>query len=126
MATEKKIPAIEEKEKVKPIILKMEDGEEFTLEFSRESIRFAEARGFDIDEVAKYPMTRVPELFWYAFRMHHPRISKEQAERILIDDMGGMPKGMAERLGQLYAAPFEALSQDDEGEGKNCKVTVEM
>ena len=125
MATEKKIQTIEEKEKVKPIILKMEDGEEFTLEFSRESIRFAEARGFDIDEVAKYPMTRVPELFWYAFRMHHPRISKEQAERILIDDMGGMPKGMAERLGQLYAAPFEALSSDD-GERKNCKVTVEM
>ena len=126
MATEKKTSTIETKEKVKPIILRMENGEEFTLEFNRDSIRFAEQRGFDIDEVSKYPMTRVPELFWYAFRMHHPRISKEQAERILIDDMGGLPKGMAERLGQLYAAPFEALSNDDEGEAKNSRVTVEM
>ena len=35
-------------EKVKPLILTDNDtGEKYTLEFSRESVRFAEARGFD-------------------------------------------------------------------------------
>ena len=123
MATEKKVN--NEEEKVKPITLTMESGEVYTLEFSRESIRFAEARGFDIDDVGKYPLTKVPELFWYAFRMHHMRMSKEQTDRILFDEMGGMPKGMAERLGELYAAPLKALSQDEE-KGKNSRVTVDM
>lgn len=112
-------------EKVKPIILTdNETGDEYTLEFSRESIRFAEQRGFDIDDVGKYPMTKLPELFFYAFRMHHKNVSREKTDRILFEDLNGMPKGMAERLGALYAAPFEALSND--GEGKNSKMTVEM
>ena len=112
-------------EKVKPIILTdNETGDEYTLEFSRESIRFAEQRGFDIDDVGKYPMTKLPELFFYAFRMHHKNVSREKTDMILFDDRKGMPKGMAERLGALYAAPFEALSND--GEGKNSKMTVEM
>ena len=53
---------------VKPIIIKS-DTEEFTLEFNRESIKFAEMRGFKIDEVSSFPMTKVPELFFYAFRI---------------------------------------------------------
>lgn len=47
----------EKVERVKPIILRMEDGTEYTLEFSRETVRFAEGRGFVIDDVAKFPMT---------------------------------------------------------------------
>ena len=113
-------------EQVKPIIIHdTENGIDYTLEFNRDSIRFAEQRGFDIDDVGKYPLTKVPELFWYAFRMHHMRLSKEQTDRILFDEMGGMPKGMAERLGELYAAPLKALSQDEE-KGKNSRVTVDM
>lgn len=124
MATEKKITN-EENEKVNPITLTMANGEVYTLEFSRESVRFAESRGFDIDEVGKYPLTKVPELFWYAFRMHHMRMSKEQTDRILFDELGGMPKGMAERLGELYAVPLKSLSQNEDT-AKNSRVTVDM
>ena len=102
-------------EKVKPIIIHdTENNMDYTLEFNRESIRFAESRGFDIDDVGKYPLTKIPELFWYAFRMHHKSVSKEKADRILFDGLGGLPDGAAERLGALYAAPFEALSNKDE------------
>lgn len=112
-----------ETERIKPIILKdNETGTEYTLEFNRETIRFAEARGFDVNDVAKYPMTKLPELFYYAFRMHHKNVSREKTDRILFEDLGGMPDGMAERLGALYSVPFEALS----GEGKNGKMTVEF
>jgi hypothetical protein len=115
-------------EQVKPIIIHDEEaGMDYTLEFNRESVRFAEARGFDIDDVGKYPMTKLPELFYYAFRMHHKNISREKTDRILFDDLGGLPKGAAERLGALYAAPFEALSnKDSDGKGKNSKMTVEL
>ena len=114
-------------EQVKPIIIHDEEnGMDYTLEFNRESIRFAEARGFDIDDVGRYPMTKIPELFFYAFRMHHRNVSREKTDRILFDDLGGLPEGAAERLGALYAAPFEALSSKDEKKAKNPKMTVEM
>ena len=114
-------------EQVKPIIIHDgENGIDYTLEFNRETIRFAEARGFDIDEVSKFPMSKLPELFYYAFRMHHKNVSREKTDRILFDDLGGMPSGMAERLGALYAAPFEALTNDKSDKTKNSKVTVEF
>jgi hypothetical protein len=116
-------------ERVKPLVLTDNDtGEKYTLEFSRESVKFAEARGFNLDDVAKLPMTKIPELFFYAFRMHHKNIARERTDRILFEDMGGMPDGMLERLGMLYSAPFEALANAtaEDGEPKNAKVTVEF
>ena len=114
-------------EQVKPIIIHDAENEiDYTLEFNRESVRFAEARGFDIDDVGKYPMTKIPELFYYAFRMHHRNVSREKTDRILFEDLGGLPEGCAERLGALYAAPFEALSNKEGKTGKNSKVTVEL
>lgn len=114
-------------EQVKPIIIHdTENGTDYTLEFNRESIRFAEARGFDIDDVSKFPMTKIPELFFYAFRMHHQNISREKTDRILFDELGGLPEGAAERLGALYSAPFEALNGKKEGKKGNPKMTVEL
>ena len=113
-------------ERVKPIILAdNETGRKFTLEFDRESVRFAEMHKFDIDDVGRFPMLKVPELFYYAFRMHHKNISRAETDRILFDELGGMPGGMIERLGQLYSAPFEALAMGD-GEPKNARMTVEL
>lgn len=114
-------------EQVKPIIIHDEEnGVDYTLEFNRESVRFAEARGFDIEDVGRYPMTKLPELFYYAFRMHHKNISREKTDRILFEELGGLPDGAAERLGALYAAPFEALASKDGEKAKNPKMTVEM
>lgn len=119
-------------EKVKPIILKdNEKNTEYTLEFSRDTVRFAEARGFIPDEIDKYPMTKIYEFFWLAFRMHHPNMAKANTDKI-IDDWGGIqniPEGLLERLGQLYAAPFGTLTEDEteeekEEREKNRKVTV--
>jgi len=114
-------------EQVKPIVLHDEDnGVDYTLEFNRETIKFAEQRGFDISDVGRFPMTKLPELFFYAFRMHHKNISRERTDRILFDDLGGMPEGMAERLGALYSAPFEALNNASGEAGKNRRMTVEF
>ena len=113
-------------EKINPIILTdSEEGMTYTLEFDRETVRWAEGRGFDISDVSKFPMTKLPELFYYAFRMHHKNVSREKTDRILFDYLGGMPDGMAERLGALYSAPFDALSNKD-GKAKNARITVEF
>ena len=116
----------EEEEEVRPIVLRLNKTKDvFTLEFNRESVKFAEQHGFIVDDVDKYMMSGILDIFWYSFRMHHPRVSREQAERILCDELGGMPKGMLTRLGKLYNKPFKALVSDSE-EVKNPDVTVEM
>ena len=106
-------------DKVKPIILKYEDGRNYTLEFSRASVVFAEQRGFNIGDIGTRPMTAIPELFWYAFRMHHPSITKQQSDKILFDDLGGLTEEVLERLGELYDAPFGTLIDTSEGDEKN-------
>lgn len=111
-------------EKIEPIVLQdTETGMEYTLEFNRDSVKFAEARGFSIDKVSDAPMTYVPDLFFYAFRMHHKNISREKTDRMLFEDLGGMPDGMIERLGMLYALPYDALTQSEE-KSKNAKLKV--
>ena len=114
-------------EQVKPIVLHDEENKkDYTLEFDRETVQWCEQRGFKIEDVGDYSLTKVPELFFYAFRMHHKNISRERTDRILFEDLGGLPKGMLERLIQLYAAPYEALNAARDGAAKNPKMTVEF
>lgn len=113
-------------EKFNPIVLTDTDtNEKYTLEFTRDTVKFAESRGFKIEEIADMPMTKSIELFWYAFRAHHMSVSREKAEKILIDDLKGFPDGMIERLYNLYRQPFNALVRDEDA-SKNARMTVEM
>ena len=109
---------------MKPIILKNKDTE-YTLEFNKESVVFAEQRGFKVEEVGEYPMTKIPELFFYAFRMHHKNIARNQTDK-LLEELGGLPEGFIGRLVELYTAPFDYLIVTEDSERKNSKWTVEM
>ncbi len=113
---------------VKPITLTDKtDNTTYTLEFNRASVEFAEQRGFKIEDVADYPMTKLPELFFYAFRMHHKNVAREKTDKILFS-LGGIPEGMVDRLAELYQLPFNALSVVDEDteERKNSNWKVEF
>lgn len=113
------------KEIVKPAFLTI-DGERFELDFNRDSVRFAEQREFDVDDVLKYPVTKVPEFFFYAFRWHHKSLSREKTDKIL-DEMGGLSPKLLMRLRQLYEQARMANNlQEDEELEKNGAVTVEM
>jgi len=123
------VTKLKEEKRVKPIVLTDNDtGEKYTLEFSRQTVAFAEGKGFVMDDIAKYPLTKIPELFYYAFRMHHRNVPRDKTDKIIFEDWGGIaniPDGVLERLGELYAATYGALV-DDEGERKNLRVTVEL
>lgn len=106
------------------IIHDIENNKDYTLEFNRDSIKFAENRGFIFNQMENFPMTKLPEFFWYAFRMHHPSVSLKQAEN-LFDRMGGMSEALGVRLSELWAAPFNALTPED-GDEKNATVTMEL
>ena len=119
----------EENEEIRPLILHdTESGQDYTLEFNRESVKFAEQRGFSLDDVDRFPMSKTYELFYYAFRMHHRNVSREKTDRIIDEDWGGIaniPDGVLERLGMLYAAPFGSLVEN-KGDKNPPKVTVEF
>jgi hypothetical protein len=108
---------------VKPIIIKdSENKREYTLEFDRDSVRFAEGRGFKLEDVDTYSMTKVPEFFWYAFRMHHKNVALNQAEEILRQ-IGGMNEQIARRLVELWVQTYESLGNE---ETKNPAMSVEL
>lgn len=112
---------------IKPIILTDNDtNTEYTLEFNREAVVFAENHGFDVNDIAKYPMTKIPELFFYSFRMHHKNVARNQTDA-LLNKMQPLPNGFLERLAELYTVPFESLSVLNEGEErKNSTVAIDF
>lgn len=114
-------------EKVQPMRLNdNENGVAYELDFSRESIRFAEARGFELDSVFRFPVTKIPELFYYAFRKNHRNVARSQTDA-LLEKMGGLPSSALERLNQLYnQAALTHLIATDEDVEKNSQVTVEL
>ena len=99
-------------ERVNPIRITV-DGTVYELDFSRESVAFAEQR-------------KVPELFFYALRKNHKFIARTQSDK-LLDSIGGMTVSMMERLMQLYnQTAYAHRVITDEELAKNSNVTVEM
>ena len=93
-------------------------GEVYVLEFSRESVRFAEQRGFKISELLDFPQTNIPNLFFYAFRKNHKNVAR--------DELGGLSSAEITRLVELYNQPNESLILAEESGRKNCRLTVEL
>jgi len=113
--------------KIMPIrITDNDNGNVYELDFCRESVKFAEVRGFKTEDVSDFPVTKIPEFWFYAFRMHHKSLAKNQTDA-LLEKMGGMTPNVAARLIELYnQAATSNNIQDDEDLAKNAKVTVEL
>jgi len=119
------------KEDIKPITIKLENGDAYTLEFDRETVKWAEQRGFRGNPANGYaqltdmPITFMEDIFYYSFHMHHKTVTKKFTDDLLYNVLKGMPEGMLERLMSLHALTYETLMSNDD-EGKNVGVVVEM
>ena len=116
----------EKSKRLKPMVITDPDtNHEYTLEFTRESVRRCEAAGLDINLAASKSMTMIPLLFWGAFQAHHKNIKQETTDKILFDGLGGLNDQELEYLANLYAEPFKALIADTgEEEANPRKMTV--
>ena len=124
MNKEKVVPI---EDRVRPVRLVGENGSEYILDFSRDGVRFAEQRGFKPDEVLDFPATKIPELFFYAFRKNHKNMAKNQTDKILEEELGGMTEALLTRLMQLYnQAALTHVVVTDEEAAKNARKTVEL
>lgn len=100
-------------------------GETYVLEFSRESVRFAEQKKFNVSELTDYPQTNIPALFFYAFRKNHKNVARDKTDAIL-EELGGLTPEELTRLVELYNQPNETLIQMDAASRKNARLTVEL
>ena len=107
----------DKRERMKPMVITDPDeGREYTLEFNRRTVSKAEQAGLDISQIEAKSMTMIPILFWGAFLMHHPHMTREQTDRILFDGLCGLNTDEMSYLGKLYAEPFQTLvASEDEG-----------
>ena len=106
-------------ERMNPMVITDPDeGREYTLEYSRRTVAKTEQAGLDVNQLESKSMTMIPLLFWGAFLMHHPHMTKEQTDKILFDGLGGLNEQEMAYLGKLYAAPFQTLVAS-EAEGVN-------
>ena len=111
-------------EKVNPmVIVDPDEGREYTLEFSRKSVSKAEQAGLDVNRLESASMTMIPIMFWSAFLMHHPHMTREQTDKILFDGLGGLSEEEMAHLGKLYATPFQSLiASEDEANPRKMAV----
>ena len=90
-------------------------GKEYTLEFTRETVKEMEREGFVIEYVLQKPMLFLPKFFAGAFKAHH-RYEKQKT----IDEMFELftNKGaLIEKLVEMYQDPVESLMDDENIEG---------
>lgn len=103
-----------------------ETGEVYELDFSRASVRFAEQRGFKLDNVANFPLTGIEDLFFYSFRKNHRKVSKEKTDK-LLEKLGGVTEKLLDRLISLYNQALTSNNiQLDEDLEKNDKMGLEL
>ncbi len=114
-------------ERVKPIVITdPEAGREYTLEYSRKTVAKAEQAGLDVNRLESQSMTMIPLLFWGAFLMHHPYMTKEQTDKILFEGLNGLSEKEMAHLGKLYAAPFQTLVASEEDGANPRKMAVKF
>ena len=88
------------------------EGKEYTLEFTRESIKQLEREGFVAGEIVTKPMNTLPKLFAGAFKAHH-RFDTKQKKIDEIFEKFKNKQALVEKLAEMYSEPMETLMDDE-------------
>lgn len=89
---------------------------EYTLEYSRQSVKTMESQGFVLDDITAKPMTMIPMLFAGAFIKNHRGMKRNLIDEIFdnIKDKTGLMAALME----MYAETLSSLTEDNaESEG---------
>lgn len=83
------------------------EGNDYTLEYTRASVKEMERRGFVSSQLVDKPMTVLPELFAGAFLANHRYLRKEIIEKIFenLDDRSELMG----KLIEMYNDPIEQM-----------------
>ena len=93
------------------------EDKDYTLEFTRRTIRQMEDEGFVARNIDDRPMTLLPALFAGAFKAHHRFVKQDVIDKIYA----AMPNKdkLIEKLAEMYNEPIMALMEEPEDSAKN-------
>lgn len=91
---------------------------EYTLEYTRESIKQMEREGFVASDIVNKPMNTLPKLFAGAFKAHH-RFDTKQKKIDEIFELFKNKQALIEKLAEMYSEPMETLMDDESIDGGN-------
>lgn len=91
------------------------DGRDYTLEFTRKTVKQMEDKGFVAARFVDAPMTVLPDLFAGAFLANHRFVKREVIDEI-FDKMTDKQM-LIDTLSKMYNEPLEALMADGDNEG---------
>lgn len=106
----------------KQIIFTYED-KEYTLEYTRRTVKQMEDEGFVARDIDFKPMTLLPALFAGAFKAHHRFVKQEVIDSIYA----AMPnkEDLIGKLAEMYNEPIETLmAEPDKKAVKNVEWTA--
>ena len=83
------------------------EGKDYTLEFTRRTIKQMEDEGFVAKNIDDRPMTLLPALFAGAFKAHHRFVKQDVIDEIYAN-MPNKDK-LIEKLAEMYNEPILAL-----------------
>ena len=93
------------------------EGKDYTLEFTRRTIRQMEDEGFVARNIDDRPMTLLPALFAGAFKAHH-RFVKQETIDVIYANMPNKDK-LIEKLAEMYNEPIMSLMEEPADTAKN-------
>lgn len=93
------------------------DGKEYTLEYTRRTIKQMEDEGFVARNIDDKPMTLLPALFAGAFKAHHRFVKPDVIDEI-YSHMPDKEK-LIEKLAEMYNEPIVSLMEEPEDSAKN-------
>lgn len=100
----------------KTITISYKDND-YTLEFTRDSVRTMETGGFDITKVDSMPVTMIPKFIFGAFRANHPSVKMDKVNEIYKTIKN--KEQFIKLLGEMYQETVETLTTDDENSEGN-------
>lgn len=89
---------------------------EYTLEYTRETVKQMEREGFVGADIVTKPMSTLPKLFAGAFKANH-RFDIKQKEIDEMFDLFTNKAALIEKLAEMYAEPMETLMDDNTNSG---------
>lgn len=97
---------------------------DYTLEYSRESVRQMESTGFVLDQVGDKPMTMIPLLFYGAFFKNHRGIKRKLVDEIFehIPNKFEEENGLMAALIEMYSETIQTLTDDKDIEEGNVAI----
>lgn len=103
--------------KSKTIKIKNNKGNEYILEYTRETVAILEKQGFDSSKIQSSPMTMLPLLFRCAFLKNHRSIRESEITE-LYDSLKNKDK-LIPALVEMVSDCYNSLLEDNENNEGN-------